>query len=159
MSVSSQGDVLSGVIESLEAALANIQQQRQALDAREAKVQEALNGLREAAGAEVPEPPGKNGDGEVDKPLSISDDRLNKVAKFVVGKGRVRQADIVSELGLNSGTVSVALRRLELDGKVRQGDKERGSRVWEKTQEAPAATVRETRVRPGEGVSEGRVAA
>lgn len=154
--------MLSGLIKNLESALSNIRDQRKALDIREAKVREALAGLQEAAGVEVTEPDmgSTNGDENGDKPLSISDERLTKVAKFVTKKGRVRQADIVAELGLNSGTVSVALRRLELDGKVRQADnKERGSRVWEIKESAPAAaTMRETRVRPGEGVTEGRVA-
>lgn len=62
--------------------------------------------------------------------LSISDERLNKILHYMKKHPHARQADIATDLGFNSGTVSVGLRKLQKDGQVEPGNSERGSRVW-----------------------------
>jgi predicted transcriptional regulator len=63
--------------------------------------------------------------------LGISEANLAKVEEYLAQhSGGVRQADLADALGVNSGTVSVALRRLSTLGKVRAGEKYHGSRMW-----------------------------
>lgn len=62
---------------------------------------------------------------------SIGDDKLEAVRAYVRKMRRVRQADIGHELGLNSGTVSVAVANLEAEGSIVPAGKEDRSMVWE----------------------------
>lgn len=62
---------------------------------------------------------------------AIGDDKLELVRAYILRNGRVRQAEIGAELGLNSGTVSVALGRLEQAGEIVQGAKQNRSQTWE----------------------------
>lgn len=91
--------------------------------------------------------------------LSISDERVQQVLGFLRKHPRSRQVEITKKLKLNSGTVSVALRKLEADGQVQKGDREgkdgRTSRVWI-LPEVNGNGSRETVVHPGEGVRKGR---
>jgi uncharacterized membrane protein len=62
---------------------------------------------------------------------TVAKQHLDAVREYVRSKGRVRQADIGNELGLNSGIVSVAIQRLEGERAVEPRGKDHGSRVWE----------------------------
>lgn len=162
------------LVGSLQEALERIQTDRQtfdarveqihaAFDAREAMIQQSISGLTEvfstdefpSRDSEAPDAPDP---ATSDEPrLSVSDKFVSQVDKYLAKHGKARQADIVSATKLNSGTVSVALRRLALDDRIERGDKERGSQVW--VHKAPTNGQRETVVRPGEGVAAGRIAA
>lgn len=98
---------------------------------------------------EVPETPvrRRNGTKSVEE-LSIGSDKLKRVQAVLhaTQNGRMRQADIAKKAGhkgkpMNSGTVSVALRKLEAEGQVRStGSKEDGSMVWEEVREETPAS-------------------
>lgn len=69
-----------------------------------------------------------------DNRLSIGDDKLHRVLDVLRANrdGHLRQADIAKRTKLNSGSVSVALRKLQAANQVRAtGRKENGSMVWE----------------------------
>jgi hypothetical protein len=74
--------------------------------------------------------------------LSIGSDKLNRVRQVLrtSTNGRLRQADITKKAKLNSGTVSVALRKLEQADEVRStGEKLDGSMVWEEIRPTAAS--------------------
>lgn len=95
-------------------------QVRQQFAGRITKVDTALGLLQDSAKADLPEV----------TVLSISDEKLAAVRSYIERHGKVRQASIAQDLKLNSGTVSVALRKLQSDGLVAPGGKEHGSRIW-----------------------------
>lgn len=95
-------------------------QVRQQFAGRITKVDTALGLLQDSAEADLPEV----------TVLSISDEKLAAVRSYIERHGKVRQASIAQDLKLNSGTVSVALRKLQSDGLVAPGGKEHGSRIW-----------------------------
>lgn len=99
---------------------ANVAIERKAFDARERVVKAAIDGLSSAAAVTAAAPTS----------LAISQKYIDQVAEYMEECGTSRQADIANNLGINSGTVSVALRRLLNVGKVTKGEKERGSQVW-----------------------------
>jgi hypothetical protein len=85
----------------------------------------------------------------------ISQERLQKVAEYLRRNPRARQVDIAQHTKLNTGTVSVALRKLEGEGRIVRGEeKDNGSQVW-KLKEAKTKP-RETVVHVGDGVRKGR---
>lgn len=64
--------------------------------------------------------------------FAVGEDRVSAVQEYLQAHERARQADIGIALGINSGSVSVALRLLEQRGQIAKLDrKERGSSVWE----------------------------
>jgi hypothetical protein len=65
------------------------------------------------------------------KRTSVGRAHLLAVHDYIKHHGRVRQADMVSDLKLNSGTVSVATNVLQDAGNIEAVDKIRGSVVWE----------------------------
>lgn len=134
-------EALAGIKRESKEFEAEAAEKRKALDARERVVQTAIDGLV----------------GDFKPSLAISQKFVDQVEAYLEEVGSARQSDIGTSLGMNSGTVSVALRRLLDAGKVERSGKERGSQVW--LHSARHETGRETVVRPGEGVSEGRVAA
>jgi hypothetical protein len=74
--------------------------------------------------------------------LSIGSDKLNRVRQVLrtSTNGRLRQADITKKAKLNSGTVSVALRKLEQASEVKStGEKLDGSMVWEEIRPTAAS--------------------
>lgn len=85
--------------------------------------------------------------------LAISDDNLNKIREYIAANdGRARQQDVVNDTGLNSGVVSVGLRRLAALGEIHRDGKARGSQVW--STHPPVITDEKeiVSVRPGIGV-------
>lgn len=62
----------------------------------------------------------------------VGADKLAQVREYVQKHGRVRQSDVARDLDLNSGTVSVALHALQMEGEVENTNrKENRSLVWE----------------------------
>lgn len=100
---------------------------------RKSAIDHAIEAFGEDAPALAPAP-SKNGKASEVSDLSIGSDKLKKVLHVLrtSGNGKVRQADITKKTRLNSGTVSVALRKLESDKEIRStGEKLDGSMVWE----------------------------
>lgn len=71
--------------------------------------------------------------------LSVGDDRLESVRQYMNAHGSARQADLAKALNINSGSVSVALRRLQLEGFVQPLSKDNGSTRWERVRVPVAA--------------------
>lgn len=149
--------VEDGVVQVLRTALTKIEEERSTLNRiaeekrREfedyvARQYESLDRRREALGnalaalcAEdvVPMAETQSDDGVR---LAISDENLETIREYIIARdGSVRQQDVVSDTGLNSGVVSVGLRKLRALGELERGGKERGSQVW-KTPAAAALT-------------------
>jgi len=131
MSVATADPVATSLNEALRAVEMRRQEYQrvlQDLDAREGHIKLALEGmvLGEQDSAPAPVSNGNNGAPR----LSIHNDRLEIVRKYMERKGVTRQVDIGKETGENSGTVSVGLRVLEQQGLVRPGEVRDGSRVW-----------------------------
>ena len=133
-------EALTGIRAERKAFEANVLAQRKSYEARERAVQGAVDGLV----------------GDFKPSLAISQKFVDQVEEYLEECESARQSDIAANLKINSGTVSVALRRLQEAGKVEKGDKERGSQVWIYV---PSRESRETVVRPGEGISRGRMVA
>jgi hypothetical protein len=90
------------------------------------------------------------------KRTSVGKARLQAVRDCIERHGEARQADIVKDLNLNSGTVSVATNALQTAGEIEAVGKERGSVIWRftgKRRQKPDAQPR-----AGEGVEAGRKA-
>lgn len=132
----------------LEAAHQEIQEERRQLAAREQALLRAREELAQALGG--------NGTPTAHRGTRVrtragvqqkaSQMHMDAISDYLTGRGAVRQADIGKALGLNSGTVSLALRQLEQDGLVEPlPEKERGSVVWQTT--APRDTVSSPRPR------------
>jgi DNA-binding MarR family transcriptional regulator len=144
------------IIASLERASAKIRQQKREteseyknhikdLDRREKAVSNALDALRASSN-------GKRATSSKKIALSISPERFEKVQQYLQKQGRAKQTALVDELKLNSGTISVALKKLEQEGKARNtGEKQDGSQVWETLDDG-----RETVVQLGKGTHRGR---
>jgi uncharacterized membrane protein len=141
------------IVEQATAALTALGQERdEAIEAvrasyavREERIRNIVEGL---AAQPVPEPAPKaepvvnNGtNGHAEAPavagLSVGKDRLKKIEGYVKKRGSARQADIQRDLGFNSGTISVGLRILAEQGKMRKGlnedgsdQKVKGSTIW-----------------------------
>lgn len=156
-------DVEQGLLDVLKEAQAKIQQEHQEFDQsveqtrsvfeyREQAIESAINGLEVAFGKEIDFGPMP---GQKAPLLSISEKNLKAVEDYLVKRGSARQADIVADTKLNSGTVSVALRRLMEDGTVQRGEKERGSQTWAHLSPVPEGE-RETVIHPGEAPTQGR---
>lgn len=140
-----------------EAFEAQYEEQRRQYHAREEAIKEAVRqALRAAFGDEIPSAGPVIEDHEGAK-LSISQKHLAAIEEYLAERGSARQADVVERLTLNSGTVSVGLRRLEQAGLIKKGDKKRGSRVWEHTAPTDAEKRREVVLTAGQGVHEGRL--
>lgn len=121
----------------------------QSLDAQIIHIQKAISGV-EASQDEATRR----------SQLSISSERLSRIREYLDKVGEKRQVEISAETGENSGTVSVALRVLEAQGDAEKGELDRSSHIWRSTHPVKQnGAKRETKVRPGEGVSEGRLAA
>jgi DNA-binding transcriptional ArsR family regulator len=133
-----------------------VEEQRKQFDFRAQMIEQARDGISMAFGdITFPSDDDSHEGDEVPK-LSISEKHLKRIEEYLANKGKVRQADLVEKLSLNSGTVSVGLRRLEQAGLIAKAPKERGSRVWEHT--APSDKKRrEMVVAVGEGTREGRL--
>lgn len=171
----------NGIVEQANAALKALSVERdEALEAirasystREERIRSIIEGLATEPTPTAPEPEpsraapstksessnGSNGaeNGTVTVAgLSVGKDRLKKIEGYVKKRGSARQADIQRDLGFNSGTVSVGLRILAEQGKMRKGvnedgsdQKVKGSTIWfhtspsvakgRRTQEAAAA--------------------
>jgi hypothetical protein len=74
-------------------------------------------------------------------PMSISVDKLEAVGEYLSRHGEARQADIVKELGINSGSVSVALKFLDQHHLVKRGEHRSNSQVWEALTPSPFRLV------------------
>lgn len=62
----------------------------------------------------------------------VGDDKIDAVLEYIQkAGGRARQADIVRDLDINSGTASTALRALEAEGQVAKGPKQNRSATWQ----------------------------
>lgn len=74
-------------------------------------------------------------------PGSVGDDKLKAVMDCIRRHPNgIRQADVAAETGLNTGSVSVALRKLEIQGRAVNCGKQNGSTLWTPVQVlAPAA--------------------
>jgi hypothetical protein len=96
------------------------------------------------------------------KRTSVGAARLQAVRNYIERSGEARQADIVKDLNLNSGTVSVATNALQDAGDIEAIGKERGSVIWKFTGELgeePEAQIRVGEsVEPERKASEGREA-
>ena len=153
--------VENDVAATLDRALEKLREQREEamrqFDFREQMIQQAREGLTMAFGEiHFPSTPPQESSDEEPVKLSISEKHLKSIEHYLAEHQKVRQADLVAKLSLNSGTVSVGLRRLEMAGLIKKAPKERGSRVWEHT--APEDTKRREMVlTAGEGAREGRV--
>lgn len=119
------------LISVLETAISNIESEREslieqgnALDARESLLRTTIEGLRGSTNGSSPTK-------SASARLSISDERLNKVRQYLKEHPRSRQTDLVDKLGFNSGTVSVALRRLEEAGEAHRVESDDRSQVWD----------------------------
>jgi hypothetical protein len=77
--------------------------------------------------------------GQQPRRTSVGKARLRAVRDCIERTGEVRQADIVKQLGVNSGTVSVATSALRASGEIQAVGKERGSIIWRFTGEAAQA--------------------
>lgn len=121
----------------LEAAHQEIQEERRQLDAREHALQRAREELSQALGGNAPSSPRPRTRAGVQQ--KASQDHVDAISDYLTAQGPTRQADLGKALGLNSGTVSLALRQLESDGLVSaQPEKERNSLVWEIKASSPA---------------------
>jgi hypothetical protein len=89
------------------------------------------NGESTFAKSAPKKPPVQTQDRPTEVVLAVSQERMDMVDRYLQRFGRARQADIAADLDFNSGTVSVALRRLEQEHKARPLDKLHGSQVWE----------------------------
>lgn len=136
---------LVDALEKIQAMHREAEKTIEAIESRERQVAAALEGLES-----FPEPAPRT-------TLSISEERLEKIQKYIEKVGHKRQVDISNETKENSGTVSVALRVLAERGVIQRGDVDRGSRIWYVVDQKNGS--REQVVRPGEGVSEGRLVA
>ena len=140
----------------LETVLKELDAERAALEARRLSVQQALEALRGSIIRPMTETRERQ---KLDiKEVKVPDNHLNSVLELVrTQKDGMRQADIGASLDLNSGMVSLTLRKLELAGDVKRATgkqaKLRGSQVW-----IPTKPKRVTNVSPGEGIEEGRIA-
>lgn len=167
--MSTTSEQLNDAVEKLREALSAVEAERAEFETRVATLREAyerraaylestIKGLGETFGpitedAGEPEP-----EEEPDAPplLSVSSTKLQAIRDHVMAHPKgVRQADITKNMGMNAGTVSVALRRLERDRVLVRGAKRRASALWMPYVEARDRD-REIVVRPGEGVSQGR---
>lgn len=63
--------------------------------------------------------------------LSIGDDKLDRVRAYMLEHPRARQTQVQRGTKLNSGTVSVALRKLAAEGLIEMVGTEKRSQVWE----------------------------
>lgn len=129
-----------------------VEQTRGIFDYREQALESAINGLEIAFGKEIDFGAIPSSHQPV---LSISDKNLSKVEEYLAKRETARQADIVADTKLNSGTISVALRRLMDEGKVQRGEKLRGSQTWTHLSPVPEEE-RETVIHPGEEPRAGR---
>jgi exonuclease VII large subunit len=163
--------VEDGVVQVLRTALKKIDEEREALnriaeekrrefDEYVTRQHEALDRRQQALGTALQamildeETLSNHEDGNGPR-LAISDANLNVIRDYLdAHDGEVRQQDVVNDTGLNSGVVSVGLRRLMLDGEIERGYKDRGSQVWKVRQPIMAGGSGEVvSVKPGIGVS------
>lgn len=119
------------LVENLRKTLTEISQERERkksefeaqilhLDQQEEALRKAIEGL---TGTSQPTP-------QRDPLAAISQERLDKVVGYLQKHPKARQQDIAKRTKLNSGTVSIAVRRLERAGLIERGDKEEKSQVW-----------------------------
>ena len=71
-----------------------------------------------------------NGHGRARKTPSVGDDKVQKVKDYIFERVQVRQAELKDALGLNAGTTSTAVRRLEAEGVIVRGPKVDRSITW-----------------------------
>lgn len=69
--------------------------------------------------------------------LNVGEHHMNAVYDYLFSKGPARQADIHKDLGLNSGTVSNALRKMEGLKVERLPEKLHGATVWKVSDQEP----------------------
>lgn len=61
---------------------------------------------------------------------SISEEKLNKVETYLLAHPGASQVEIAKQTKMNSGSVSVALKRLEVEGKAEPTQKNGRSQAW-----------------------------
>lgn len=119
-----------------EDEIAQLEEEREALLERVAGIDVALSALRGGVGtaelvnAMIEALGGRRLRGRSSS-AGVGDDKLHVVRRYAKQHGRFRQADVVHATGYNSGSISVALERLEALGEVAKRGKENRSRVWE----------------------------
>lgn len=136
----------SELIGHLQQAIGKIETERReinsSLDQRASLIQKTLEGLRANGNGSSSKSNGTEATPKSLK-LSVSPERLGKVLDYLDKHPRTRQTDLVKKLGLNSGTVSVALRVLEQEGTVSKAEHREGSsNEWIKEDSPPAAKKR-----------------
>jgi ribosomal protein S25 len=174
MTTSREREQVEGLIATLSTALDNVKSQRaqfdnrveeiwNAFDVREQSLLASMENIRRGFGlaagdASTDVVPSERTQESTDEQrrLSISQEPLEKVANMLKQHGSLRQADVTKQTGLNSGTVSVALRVLQEQGRVHPGEKHRGSRMWIHNAPVLSDEPHEVVIRPGEGVLSGQ---
>lgn len=104
-----------------------LDEERQSLRNRLAAVEHAIEALTGSASAQYHP---SNMHSIYGRAGSVGDDKLAAVHGYIKQRGKVRQAEIVQELGLNSGTVSTATHALLQAGEIERGPKENRSVTW-----------------------------
>jgi len=129
-----------------------VARQRESLDRR----REALGNALQAMATDIVEGPVPTAvTDEHGARLAISDGNLDMIREYIAANnGAVRQQDVVSDTGLNSGVVSVGLRRLMALGEIERSGKDRGSQLWLARQPILAGAESIVSIKPGIGVAE-----
>jgi hypothetical protein len=128
----------SEVFAALDDQLEEIRHARAALDDREDAIHRARAELQVAFGGAPPPASGRGRRAAQARPTragiqqKAAQHHVDAIHDYLQKHGTARQADIAKDLGLNSGTASLALRQLEEDrAVVPQERKDRGSVVWD----------------------------
>lgn len=120
-------EFLNNALEALRQEHSEWEQMGDAIKSRMSVIEALLGGSQTPAvtGART------SSNGSAPNELSISDEKLGQVLDYMRKNHKARQADIAQQTAFNSGTVSVALRKLKAQGAVREAGRENGSRMWE----------------------------
>jgi len=110
------------IVSNLEEAQKKLRVKMVELEARDQAIQQAIDGISGVETKEI----------HSNKPasLSVSNERLQKVLKYVQKHPNSRQSDITKNVKLNSGSVSVALRKLKEEGIIVKTGRDNGANVW-----------------------------
>lgn len=118
----------NAVQSNLRAALADLDQD---YAVKRRSIMEAIRAMGGDVSAENVIPYARGPEDSPPAKLSVGDDRLEAVRRCVYAhSGGIRQADIAHQTGINSGSVSVALRRLRDAQLVEPHGKVEGSTFW-----------------------------
>lgn len=124
----------SAALQSLEESLADATQRLEDVQREVAALESARDAMLATLGGRRPAPP------RGVRKQTVAQHHVDAVREYIEAQGRARQADIGKELGINSGIVSVALKRLHENELIDPRDKDYGSRVWEWVGAADAPT-------------------